>query len=128
MRIGELSCRTGVHERLLRYYEKQGLLWPERAASGYRSYQESDVDTVLRIRRLLSAGLNTETIGQVLPCIRVKAGNLVPVCPEIIDDLQHQRERITRAIEELQASRDLLDAVIAAAPLTVSSSADPASR
>ncbi|OUC95125.1 hypothetical protein CA984_19830 [Streptosporangium minutum] len=30
MRIGELSCRTGVHERLLRYYEQQGLLWPGR--------------------------------------------------------------------------------------------------
>ena len=128
MRIGELSRRTGVHERLLRYYEKQGLLWPERAASGYRYYQESDVDAVLRIRRLLSAGLNTETIAQVLPCVRVKAGKLVPVCPEIIDNLQRQRERISRAIEELQASRDLLDDVIAAAPLTLSSPAASVSR
>jgi DNA-binding transcriptional MerR regulator len=120
VRIGELSRRTGVHERLLRYYEEQGLLYPERAASGYRYYQESDIDTVLRIRRLLSAGLNTEVISQVLPCIRVKSGHLVPVCPEITDDLLHQRDRITRAIEELQSSRDLLDAVIAAAPLTLS--------
>ncbi|TYB56577.1 MerR family transcriptional regulator [Nonomuraea sp. PA05] len=120
MRIGELSRRTGVHERLLRYYEKQGLLWPERAASGYRYYQESDIDTVMRIRRLLSAGLNTETIAQVLPCVRVKAGNLVPVCPEIVDDLRQQRERISRAIGELVASRELLDAVIAAAPRALS--------
>ncbi|WP_433242310.1 MerR family transcriptional regulator [Streptosporangium sp. CA-135522] len=119
MRIGELSRRTGVHERLLRYYEQQGLLWPERAPSGYRYYQESDIDTVLRIRRLLSAGLNTDTIALVLPCVRVKSGNLVPVCPEVIDDLQRQRERIDRAIEELQTSRDLLDAVIAAAPLAL---------
>nr|WP_240929632.1 MerR family transcriptional regulator [Streptomyces coryli] len=118
--IGELSRRTGVHERLLRYYEKQGLLWPERAPSGYRHYQESDIDTVLRIRRLLSAGLNTETIAQVLPCIRIKAGNLVPVCPETTDDLRRQRDRLTHAIEELRASRDLLDAVIAVAPLTLS--------
>jgi DNA-binding transcriptional MerR regulator len=116
VRIGELSRRTGVHERL-RYYEQQGLLWPERAPSGYRYYQESDVDTVRRIRRLLSAGLNTETIATVLPCVRVKAGNLVPVCPEVIDDLRAHRERLTQAIEELQASRDLLDAVLAAAPL-----------
>ncbi|GAA2212260.1 MerR family transcriptional regulator [Nonomuraea monospora] len=120
MRIGELSRRTGVHERLLRYYEKQGLLWPERAASGYRYYQESDIDTVMRIRRLLSAGLNTETIAQVLPCVRVKAGHLVPVCPEIVDDLRQQRERISRAIDELVASRELLDAVIAAAPRELS--------
>jgi DNA-binding transcriptional MerR regulator len=117
VRIGELSRRTGVHERLLRYYEQQGLLWPERAPSGYRNYQESDVDTVRRIRRLLSAGLNTETIATVLPCVRVKAGNLVPVCPEVIDDLRAHRERLTQAIEDLLASRDLLDAVLAAAPL-----------
>ncbi|GAA3647856.1 MerR family transcriptional regulator [Nonomuraea antimicrobica] len=120
MRIGELSRRTGVHERLLRYYEQQGLLWPERAASGYRYYQESDIDTVQRIRRLLAAGLNTETIAQVLPCVRVRAGDLVPLCPETVDNLRHQRERIAHAIEELRASRDLLDAVIDAGPLPLS--------
>lgn len=78
------------------------------------------METVRRIRRRLSAGLNTETIATVLPCVRVKAGNLVPVCPEVIDDLRTHRDRLTQAIEELQTSRDLLDAVLAAAPLTLS--------
>ena len=40
--IGELSCRTGVPARLLRYYEEQDLLHPERDGSGYRSYREAD--------------------------------------------------------------------------------------
>jgi DNA-binding transcriptional MerR regulator len=119
VRIGELSRRTGVHERLLRYYEQQGLLWPERAPSGYRYYQESDVEAVRRIRRLLSAGLNTQTIATVLPCVRAKAGNLVPVCPEVIDDLRAHRERLTQAMEELRTSRDLLDTVLDAAPRTL---------
>jgi DNA-binding transcriptional MerR regulator len=48
MRIGELSRRTGVNERLLRYYEEQGLLRPDRLPSGYRVYAESDVQTVGR--------------------------------------------------------------------------------
>jgi DNA-binding transcriptional MerR regulator len=34
MRIGELSRRTGVSQRSLRYYEEQGLLMPARLASG----------------------------------------------------------------------------------------------
>ena len=38
MRIGELSRRTGVPARLLRYYEEQDLMHPERDSNGYRSY------------------------------------------------------------------------------------------
>ena len=38
MKIGELSRRTGVPTRMLRYYEEQDLLHPERAENGYRAY------------------------------------------------------------------------------------------
>ncbi|MGW1737890.1 MerR family transcriptional regulator [Nocardia sp. NPDC001965] len=116
MRIGELSHRTGVHERLLRYYEKQGLLQPTRRPSGYREYCESDLDTVRRIRSLLAAGLNTATIATVLPCLRDDDQRLVPTCSDLVTDLCRERDRITAAITELQHSRAMLDAVITAAP------------
>ena len=45
MLIGELSCRTGVPARLLRYYEEQDLLHPERDSNGYRRYGAADVWT-----------------------------------------------------------------------------------
>lgn len=70
MRIGEMVRRTGVSERLLRYYEEQGLLTPDRLPSGYRVYAEGDVETVRRVRTLLNAGLTTATIARVLPCVR----------------------------------------------------------
>src|SRR5918997_5505513 len=69
VRIGELSRRTGVSERLLRYYEEQDLLRPRRRPSGYREYDESAVVTVLHIRNLLAAGLSTATIADLLPCM-----------------------------------------------------------
>jgi DNA-binding transcriptional MerR regulator len=116
MRIGELSRRTGVHERLLRYYEQQGLLEPERRPSGYREYADHDVDTVRRIRSLLAAGLNTATIATVLPCLREDGQRLVPTCSDLVTDLFLERDRITAAITELQHSRTMLDAVIDAAP------------
>ena len=50
MRIGELSRRTGTATRLLRYYEEQGLLTPQREENGYREYGEHLVDRVLQIR------------------------------------------------------------------------------
>ncbi|KNB50567.1 MerR family transcriptional regulator [Streptomyces caatingaensis] len=128
MRIGELSRRTGVHERLLRYYEAQGLLHPERRPSGYREYAEADVRTVRRIRGLLAAGLTTATIATILPCLRDEDDRLVPTCPGLLMDLLRERDRITRSITDLRASRSALDKVIAAAPEEVTSRAREALR
>src|SRR5438067_10205212 len=116
IRIGELSRRSGVSQRLLRYYEEQGLLRPQRRPSGYREYQESDVDVVRRVRRLLAAGLSTATIASVLPCVREDGDRLVPTCATLVDQLSRERARIDQAIEDLTASRRVLDTVIAAAP------------
>ncbi|MFJ5222552.1 MerR family transcriptional regulator [Streptomyces sp. NPDC088400] len=116
MRMKEMVRRTRVHERLLRYYEQQGLLTPERLPSGYRVYGESDVETVRRIRCLLAAGLPTALIAQVLPCVRADDERLVPTCPDLLAQLRREGERITRAIEDLQASRAMLDTIIAAVP------------
>ena len=41
MKIGELSERTNVPTRMLRYYEEQGLLSSERRSNGYRDYPET---------------------------------------------------------------------------------------
>ncbi|WP_372502958.1 MerR family transcriptional regulator [Streptomyces rhizoryzae] len=114
--IGELARRTGTTERLLRYYEEQGLLSPERTPAGYRVYQDADVAQVRRIRTLLTSGLNTATIAQVLPCLRDDDGRLVPTCPQLLGELHRERDRLTGSIEALMASRALLDEVITAAP------------
>ncbi|XVS61183.1 MerR family transcriptional regulator [Actinosynnema sp. CA-299493] len=114
MRIGELSRRTGVSERALRYYEEHGLLRPERRPSGYRAYHDADVPAVRRIRVLLAAGLNIAQIVAVLPCVVDDDGLLLPSCPELVDELVKHRDRIGEAIGELEATRGNLDAIIAA--------------
>ena len=43
MRIGEVTARTGIPQRMLRYYEEQGLLASERADNGYREYDDDAV-------------------------------------------------------------------------------------
>ena len=116
MRIGELSRRTGVHERLLRYYEEQGLLRPARRPSGYREYTEVDLVRARHIRSLLAAGLNTATIGVLLPCLREEGDRVVPMCAEMLDHLERERARIDQAIGHLLSSRAALDEVITAAP------------
>lgn len=119
MRIGELARRSGVNARLLRYYEQQGLLRPERTSAGYREYDASDVATVQRIRVLLTAGLSTSLIARVLPCVVTTGERLVPTCPDLVTGLHQERARISAEIEHLAMSRNLLDEVIAAAPANV---------
>ncbi len=115
MRIGELARRAGVSERLLRYYEEQGLLHPTRLSSGYRSYADPDVLAVSRIRTLLGVGLSTATIAELLPCL-TGSEHLIPTCADLLVKLQEERARITDTITALEGSRALLDNVLAAAP------------
>lgn len=116
MRIGKLQQRTGVSQRLLRYYEEQDLIHPKRQPSGYREYTESDVTTVLHIRNLLAAGLSTTTIADLLPCMGTDGDRLVADCPELLIYLNRERDRLSATIRELETARSALDVVIATAP------------
>ncbi|GIG66452.1 MerR family transcriptional regulator [Phytomonospora endophytica] len=118
MRIGELSERTGTPRRLLRYYEEQGLILPERAANGYRDYAGYNVDRVVQIRGLLDAGLPTRIIKQILPCLdKPRAIYFPDATPEMIATLRGERERMDDRIRCLTRNRDAigdyLDAVLA---------------
>lgn len=116
MRIGALSRQTGVSVRLLRYYEEQGLLSPLRHPSGYREFHDDDVRTVRNIRTLLAAGLNTNTIAGLLPCMIDDGPTLAPGCFGLLPDLQRERDRLDQAVTELLTARAALDTIIAAAP------------
>jgi MerR family copper efflux transcriptional regulator len=67
MRIGELAARATVNVQTLRFYEREGLLRPpERTASGYRSYSESDLERVRFIRLCQGLGFTLREIQQLL--------------------------------------------------------------
>jgi DNA-binding transcriptional MerR regulator len=121
--IGELAARTGTSERLLRYYERVGLLRPEREPNGYRLYDETAVETVERIRALLAAGLPTRVIRQVLPC--TTAETAVAPCPGVLNALREQLDALDRRSAEIAAARSLLSRTIAA---TEASLGDPDER
>lgn len=112
MRISEVTDRTGIPSRLLRYYEEQNLLVPARNTSGYRDYTEQDIEVARRIRQLLDAGLGTATIRTVLPCLTERTGRLAPICSNTIEDLQREQARIEASIEALIASRNAISSFI----------------
>ena len=56
--VGSLAKLAGVTVRALRHYEDEGLLHPERTASGYRCYGAADVERLQQILLLRSCGLS----------------------------------------------------------------------
>lgn len=114
MRIGELAARTGVPARMLRYYEKQGLIQPVRLPNGYRDYDDYLIDRVLKIRGLLDAGIPTRVIGEILPCFD-SSDSVVPVDPDprLRETLVRQRERMSQNIRVLTENRAAIDRYIA---------------
>ena len=116
MKIGELSRRTGVSERSLRYYEQKLILASERTTGGHREYTEEAFDRVVLIQQLLAAGLSGDKIASVLPCMRDHDGGPAETAtPWLVEQLEAERDRIDRSIEDLRYTREVLDEVIAAA-------------
>ncbi len=67
MKIGEVSARTGVTQRMIRHYEKIGLVAPAaRRDSGYRDYDQRDVHTLRFIGRARDLGFPIEEIRTLL--------------------------------------------------------------
>src|SRR5258708_2724204 len=107
MRIGMLSQRTETSRRLLRYYEEQGLIGSDRAANGYRDYDEALVDRVRQIRGLLAAGLPTRIIKQILPCLDgTRDLHFEYATDEMLATLEQERDRMSERIRFLEHNRD----------------------
>lgn len=113
MRIKELSERTGVSARLLRYYEQQGLLTPRREENGYRDYDESLVATVKQIRDLLGVGLTTDIIRDVLPCLAEASCSRYPD-PAFLERIRLERHRMQDRVDSLTKNLRAMDSYLEA--------------
>ena len=67
MNIGAASDASGVSQRMIRHYEKIGLIpQANRRATGYHDYDGRDVNTLRFIRRARDLGFPIEEIRQLL--------------------------------------------------------------
>ena len=63
MKIAQVPAASGVSQRMIRHYEKIGLIpAAARRASGYRDYDERDLHTLRFIGRARDVGFPIEEI------------------------------------------------------------------
>ncbi|MGZ4597887.1 MAG: MerR family transcriptional regulator [Actinomycetes bacterium] len=104
MHIKDLAERAGVTVKAVRYYESRGLVSPERAHNGYRTYDDEDVRVVREVRALLSLGLTAEQTRPFVECLR--AGNdRADVCPASLSAYRERIADIDARIAELTGLR-----------------------
>ncbi len=115
MRIGELADRAGASARKVRFYEARGLITSTREANNYRDYSETTLARVLQIRELLTAGLSTQLILAILPCLESPRDPIVfeGVTPETVAALERERSRLSERIDVLTRNRDAVAGYLA---------------
>lgn len=99
--IGEFAGRCRTSRKTIRHYEQMGLILPAQVnpETGYRYYQESQIEVFLVIRRLKRYGFSLAEIKAILE--NRKEDNIALLerrCSQIQEDLQTQAS-ILRELE-----------------------------
>ncbi|WP_327350438.1 MerR family transcriptional regulator [Streptomyces sp. NBC_01304] len=114
MMISEAARVSGVSARVLRHYEDEGLITPDRCHNGYRLYGRDILDRVRVIRFLIESGLPMRLIKEVMPYLTPSTGTN-GVCAEFLAEVENYRDRLAERIAGLSAQQAALDGFLGAA-------------
>jgi len=105
--IGDLSKRTDVSVKTIRYYEDFGLLdKPKRTGSDYRVYSQKDVDKLLFIRKAKGLGLKLSEIKEIICCAEE---GLQPCCSLVRDLFTKKIKEYEEKVVELNMAKKRLE-------------------
>ncbi|MGB3535156.1 MAG: heavy metal-responsive transcriptional regulator [Microcoleaceae cyanobacterium] len=98
LKIGEVSSKSGVPIKTIRYYEELGLLKAAKRTDGqFRLFEMSVIRRLAFIKRLQSLGLSLQEIGE---CLAVYDHGNLP-CKSIQEKLETQVNQVDQRIAEL---------------------------
>lgn len=107
--IGEVSERTGVTQRTLRFYEEKGLLKPpSRMEGGFRLYTAEDIQRVAQIKQLQKLlGFSLAEIKDMLEADETRI--LLRAEYRTEADISLKKEKLIRAIQVTQSQANLIN-------------------
>lgn len=111
MNIGDAAKASGVSAKMIRYYEKNGLLPPAaRTEAGYRVYSEADVHKLRFVRRARDLGFQMAEISELLGLWNDRSRHSADVrklARAHIGELRGRMDQLQQMVDTLQ---DLVDA------------------
>lgn len=84
---------AGVHPQTLRFYERRGLIQPERTPGGSRRYSDRDIERLRRIQELKAQGLTLAGVARLLDM------------QERLEEARAEVARLQRALDRLEEER-----------------------
>lgn len=110
MNIGDVSARSGLPVKTIRYYEEIGLIKPMRGANGYRAFGEKDLHKLAFLGRTRALGFSIEDCRALLALYedqtrasadvkRIANEHLAQIESKIVD-LMAMRDTLSHLIHE----------------------------
>ncbi|MFV0434479.1 MAG: MerR family transcriptional regulator [Leucobacter sp.] len=105
MLIGEVAQHSGISARMLRHYDRIGLVSPsERTSGGYREYSESDMRRLFHVEGLRSLGLSLAQIADVIDEQGFDPADMVDSVIERTQEQIAQAQELVQRLEEVRAT------------------------
>jgi DNA-binding transcriptional MerR regulator len=110
LKIGELSARSGVPIKTIRYYEDLGLITNAGRTEGqFRLFHLETIDRLGFIKQLQGLGLSLQEIGE---CLVIYDAGQLP-CEDIQVKLESHVQEIDRQVTNLLKLRQELTSILA---------------
>lgn len=110
MNIGQAADASGVSAKMIRYYEKTGLIEPaERTESGYRVYTSNDIHTLQFIRRARDLGFSVPQIQNLLALWHNRERSSADVKALAVKHIEQLCEKVSQMEEMIATLRHLAE-------------------
>jgi Cu(I)-responsive transcriptional regulator len=108
MNIGDVSERSRLPAKTIRYYEDIGLIRPDRSANGYRSFREAHIHKLAFLGRARSLGFTIEECRALLALYEDPAR----ASADVKQVAREHLAQIDRKIAELGSMRTTLSRLV----------------
>lgn len=108
MNIGDVSARSGLPAKTIRYYEEIGLIKPQRSENGYRHFAETDLHKLAFLGRARALGFTIEDCRLLMALYEDESR----ASADVKQLAQEHLTKIETKIADLKAMRDTLTELV----------------